>query len=132
MCILSERCETLNQNAPLAKKLRSAYHELRELRDICRASNPFAKGLTSVKESVYWGVEREYTIEDIKKCIEEMDCRDPDLFGLTPEQVYSDSKIIDSIIEQIEKCACKEYWDDVEYAIGKGIQLVLESRKVVE
>jgi len=33
MCILSERREGLNQEAPLAKKLRSAYHTLDELKN---------------------------------------------------------------------------------------------------
>ncbi len=33
MCILSERREMLNQEAPLAKKLRSAYHTLDSLRN---------------------------------------------------------------------------------------------------
>lgn len=32
MCILSERREGLHQEAPLAKKLRSAYHTLDDLR----------------------------------------------------------------------------------------------------
>lgn len=32
MCILSERREGLNQEAPLAKKLQSAYHTLDNLR----------------------------------------------------------------------------------------------------
>lgn len=32
MCILSERRSLLNQEAPLAKKLQSAYHTLEELR----------------------------------------------------------------------------------------------------
>jgi hypothetical protein len=34
MCILSERREALNQEAPLAKKLKSAYCTLRDLRDL--------------------------------------------------------------------------------------------------
>ena len=33
MCILSERREMLNQEAPLAKKLRSAYHTLDKVRE---------------------------------------------------------------------------------------------------
>lgn len=55
MCILSERREKLNQEAPLAKKIAKAYHTLSAMR-----SNPVVLGLL-VENDDYcpYGTEKE-------------------------------------------------------------------------
>jgi len=124
MCILSERQETLNQEVPLAKKLRSAYHTLDDIRG-GKPMNPDLCVGSSVREQIYREKDREYLLEDIKIQLEREEL---DLHGLTPEQVLADGEIIAQILHRFGKCET-DHWENMEYAVEEGIKEILEERK---
>ena len=124
MLILSERRETLNQEAPLAKKLRSAYHALDDIRGGMSMKPDLNIG-SSIRELIYREKEREYLMDDIKIQLEREEL---DLHGLTPEQVLADGAIIAQILHRFGKCET-DRWENVEYAVETGIKEVLENRK---
>lgn len=129
MCILSERREMLNQNAPLAKKLASAYHML----DDVRGGKPMTSGNDmwgSMRERIYREVEHAYMMKELKRHVTE---ENHDLQGLSPDEVLADEVIVDQIIHRFGKCEHGEdYWLAVQYAIEQGIKEVLESRVAIK
>ena len=130
MCILSERRGSLNQESPLAKKLRRAYHTLDKLRGGQPISCNVDNALSTMRHRIYDEIRREYELEDIKSKISNMDRFDYELRGLTAEQLLGDDEIMNRIVEIFDKSGCGEdYWYIIENAIEVGISDILESRK---
>jgi hypothetical protein len=126
MCILSERREMLNQEAPLAKKLRRAFHTIEELRDAYRKVTHNSPNTISIKEAIHIAVERENTMDDIERHLKN---DQPDTKGLTPEQVLADREIMEAIIEHFNRHGIgEEYWYALENAIEVGIESTLKHR----
>jgi len=127
MCILSERREMLNQNAPLAKKIASAYHTLDEIRGGC-PMNHGVNELEAIRHRIYREIEQEYMMDDIEQHVRE---EGHDLHGLTPGEVMADNEMIDQIAYRFGKCdSGEEYWFNMEYAVEEGIKEVFEKREV--
>jgi hypothetical protein len=121
--ILSERLYTLNQESPLAKKLKKTCCVLEELHDMCRENPYLTIGIVSPKHAIYQAVAHEHLLEDIKAQIG--DC---DLSGLEPSEVLSDKKMVSRILERFDKRGCgDDYWIRIERSIENGIRDTLEA-----
>jgi hypothetical protein len=133
MCILSERRATLNQEAPLAKKLKCAHDRLEELRDICRENENYADGLISAKEAIYRHAQHEYLLGDLETHMdddsyESADCLEK--YGLTREQVMADKELMSRIVELFHKHdGEQDHWSIMELAVTKGVKEVIERRR---
>jgi hypothetical protein len=119
MCILSERRESLNQNAVLAQKLRSAYNTLVELRPANRETTQTA---------IYEEVKRRNLIEDVRKQLDMVD-----LHSLTHKDVLGDEEIIARIAGKVDGFYFDStYWDAFNTFVEEAISEVLAERENTE
>jgi len=120
MCILSERREKLNQEAPLAKKLASAHRTLESLRDACR-SMPNA----SIEEAIFRKVQHEHLLSDIEQHMqseiyESINCLKE--HGLTADEVLANVGMMTRILELLQKYENEyDFWRALDRAIAETL-----------
>ena len=125
MCILSERREKLNQEAPLAKKLKKAYNTLNDVRGGAPMNPISHSGWGSIRQRIFKEVEDGFWREDLEIHLEH---EKNDLKGFTADEIMADEEIIEQIRRRYDKCET-DHWSNMEYAIETGIEEVLERRR---
>jgi len=129
VCILSERKESLNQEAPLAKKLAGAYRALEGLRDIHRN-----KPDVSIEEAIYRKVQHEHLISDIGQHMQSESYESIDSLekhGLTADEVLANAGMMARILELLPIYESKHnFWASLDCAISETMKEMAPIRKM--
>ena len=113
--ILTERRRGLNPTAPLARKINRAVCVLEELQEI--SSSMPSK---SLKEAVFLTVQRENTLDDIKR---KLTNDSVDLQGLTADEILLNAEAMQNIVYRINALFQNNgYWDDIGDAIEAEVR----------
>jgi len=129
MCILSERKESLNQEAPLAKKLAGAYRALEGLRDIHRN-----KPDVSIEEAIYRKVQHEHLIRDIGQHMQSESYESIDSLekhGLSADEVLANAGMMARILELLPIYESEHnFWAALDCAISETMKEMAPIRKM--